>query len=125
MIDRLGREGSDGKSIGEDLDGPPRRAVLARSGDASLRGLRCRLHGIPYFFFYKGQLIHTKKDEKGYKVLDYRRKMREISGEPVDRKRKRKGCNQTQLGNSATMRRSHTGYHTSRSGGLRSAALST
>jgi hypothetical protein len=30
------------------------------------------------FFFYKGQLIHTKKDEKGYKVLEYRREMKEI-----------------------------------------------
>lgn len=62
------------------------------------------------FFFYKGQLIHTKKDEKGYKVLVYRRKMKEISGELVDRKRKGMGCNQTQLRNSATIRRSHISH---------------
>jgi hypothetical protein len=49
MIDRLGREGSDSKCVGEHLDGPSRCAVLARSKDARLRGLRFWLHGILNF----------------------------------------------------------------------------
>ena len=63
MIYRLGREGSDGKGISEDLDGPPRCAVLARSGDTGLRGLRFRLglHGILYFFLLQ-RSIDTHKE---------------------------------------------------------------
>lgn len=40
--------------------------------------------------FYKGRLIHRKKDEKGYKGVGVQEKMEEISVESVDRKRM--GC---------------------------------
>jgi len=69
MIDRLGREGFDGKCVGDNLDGPSRCPVLTRSGPTGLRVLRFRLHGI----FSTGISVTHKERRKGYKVLEYRR----------------------------------------------------
>jgi len=65
VINRLGREGSDGKCVGDDFDLPRTVAVLAWGPT----GLRFGLHGI-YFL----QMITVTDKERGerYNVLEYR-----------------------------------------------------
>lgn len=65
MIYGLCGEGFDGKSVRDDLDGPSRGAVLARSGGSKLRGLRLGSHGIQI------SVLHTEKDTRSrYRVQE-------------------------------------------------------
>ena len=67
VINRLRREGFDGKRIGDDFDGLSSRAVLARWGPT---GLGFGLHGI--LCCSTDVRVTHKESCEGYNVLEYR-----------------------------------------------------